>query len=188
MSKLILIKHAPPQREPDVSSHDWKLSDAGRAKAATLAQRLQPQAAQRVFTSDEPKAIETGEIIAAALGVPTEILPDLHEHDRSNVPQMPTRDFISSMALFFKRRNELVLGRETAEQAERRVTRAIEGIMATHVNEHIAIVTHGTVLALYLSSLLRTDAFELWRRWGLPSYVVIDRETRRAVETVERID
>jgi len=188
MSKLILIKHAPPQQDPNVSSHDWKLSEAGKAKAAALAERLRPHAPQRILTSDEPKAIETGEIIAAALGVPGEIIPDLHEHDRSNVPQMPTREFISSMALFFKRRNELVLGKETAEQAERRVRGAIDGILSKHAGEDVAIVTHGTVLALYLASLLRTDAFELWRRWGLPSYVVIDRETKQAVETVERID
>jgi broad specificity phosphatase PhoE len=188
MSKLILIKHAPPQQEPGVSSHDWKLSEAGKAKAATLAQRLRPHAPKRIFTSDEPKAIETGEIIAAALGIPCEIVPDLHEHDRSNVPQMPTREFISSMALFFKRRDEFVLGKETAEQAEGRMTRAIDEIVAKHANEDIAIVTHGTVLALYLAPLLKSDAFDLWRRWGLPSYVVIDRETKRAIEMVERID
>lgn len=188
MSKLILIKHASPQQDPNVSSHDWKLSDAGRTKAAALAERLRPHAPKCILTSDEPKAIETGEIIAAALGIPAEIVPDLHEHDRSNVPQMPTREFISSMALFFKRRGELVLGKETAEQAERRVTGAIEGIVSTHADEGVAIVTHGTVLALYLASLLKSDAFELWRRWGLPSYVVIDRATKRAVETVERID
>ena len=92
------------------------------------------------------------------------------------------------MALFFKRRNELVLGKETAEQADRRVKGAIDGILSNHPGGDVAIVTHGTVLALYLASLLRTDAFELWRRWGLPSYVVIDWETKQAIETVERID
>ena len=188
MAKLILIKHAPPQQEPGVSSHDWKLSEAGRAKAATLAERLRPHAPRIVFSSDEPKAIETAEIVAAALNVPTEIVPDLHEHDRSNVPQMPTREFISSMAMFFKRRDELVLGRETAEHAQRRVTRAIDGIAAQHAKDDIAIVTHGTVLALYLAPVLKSDAFELWRAMGLPSFVVIDRETTRARETVERIE
>jgi broad specificity phosphatase PhoE len=188
VAKLILIKHASPQVEPDVSSHDWKLSAAGREKAAALAERLRAHAPRIVFTSDEPKAIETAEIVSAALNVPTRIVPDLHEHDRSNVPQMPTREFISSMALFFKRRNELVLGRETAEQAQRRVTGAIEGIVSKHGDEDVAVVTHGTVLALYLTPLLKGDAFELWRKLGLPSFVVIDRRTMRLVEMVERIE
>jgi broad specificity phosphatase PhoE len=188
MAKLILIKHAPPQVEPGVSSHEWKLSDAGRAKAAALAERLRPHAPSVVFTSDEPKAIETAEIVATALGVPHEVAPDLHEHDRSNVPQMQTREFISSMALFFKRPDELVLGLETAEQAQRRVTVAIDRILAGHEDRDVAIVTHGTILALYLATVLEGDAFDLWRRMGLPSYVALDADLMEVVEMVERVE
>jgi broad specificity phosphatase PhoE len=188
MAKLILIKHAPPQVEPDVSSHEWKLSAAGRERAAALAERLRPHAPSIVFTSDEPKAIETAAIIAAALGVPHEAAPDLHEHDRSNVPQMPTREFISSMALFFKRSTDVVLGRETAEQARRRVTVAIDRLLETHETRDIAIVTHGTVLALYLAAVMEGDPFDLWRRFGLPSYVALDAESMEVIEVLERMD
>jgi broad specificity phosphatase PhoE len=188
MAKLILIKHAPPQVEPGVSSHEWKLSPAGREKAAVLAERLRVHAPSVVFTSDEPKAIETAQIVADALGVPHQVAADLHEHDRSNVPQMPTREFISSMALFFKRPTELVLGRETAETAGRRVTGAIDRIIAENQGRDVAIVTHGTVLALYLAPLLPADPFELWRRLALPSFVVLDLASKKSIETVERID
>jgi broad specificity phosphatase PhoE len=187
MAKLILIKHAPPQVEAGVSSHEWKLSAAGREKAAALAERLRPHAPSIVFTSDEPKAMETAEIVAAALKVQHEVAPDLHEHDRSNVPQMQTREFISSMALFFKKPDELVLGLETAEQAQRRVTVAIDRILTQHEDGDIAIVTHGTVLALYLAPMLEGDAFDLWRRMGLPSYVVLDQGSLDVIEMGERV-
>ena len=187
MLKLILIKHASPQIEVGVSTHEWKLSAAGREKAKALAELLRPHAPAVVFTSREPKAVETAQIVAAALDVAHQTAPDLHEHDRSNVPQMPTREFISSMALFFKQPTKLVLGRETAEQAQRRVTEAIDAIQSENRARAVAIVTHGTVLALYLASLLKSDPFDLWRRLGLPSFVVVDSETMRAVETVERI-
>lgn len=188
MAKLTLIKHASPQQEPGVSPHDWKLSAAGREKAAALAERLRVHAPAIIFTSDEPKAVETAEIIAQALGVPHEVAADLHEHDRINVPQMPTREFISSMALFFKRPTELVLGRETAEQARRRMTVAMDRILAENERRDVAVVTHGTVLALYLAPLLEGDEFDLWRRLGLPSYVVLDGEKMETVEIVERVD
>ena len=188
MPKLILIKHASPQQEPGVSSHDWKLSDAGRAKAAVLAERLRGHAPTRIMTSDEPKAEETAEIVAKALGIPHQVTADLHEHDRSNVPQMPTREFISSMALFFKRRGELVLGRETADQAQGRVARAIDAALAKFPDDDIAIVTHGTVLALYLAPIAKCDAFELWRRMGQPSFVAVDRATMNVSESVDRVD
>ena len=188
MAKLILIKHAPPQIDPGVPSHEWKLSPAGREKAAALAERLRPHGPSTVFTSDEPKAVETAEIVAKALGVPHEAVLGLHEHDRSNVPQMPTREFISSIALFFKKPTELVLGLETAEQARRRVTVAMDQILADNETRDVAVVTHGTVLALYLAPLLEGDPFDLWRRLGLPSYVVLDAEQMEAVETVERVE
>jgi broad specificity phosphatase PhoE len=188
MPKLILIKHAPPQVEAGVPSHEWKLSDAGREKAGALAERLRPHAPSIVFTSDEPKAVETAQIIAQALGVPHTVAADLHEHDRSNVPQMPTREFISSMALFFKRPTELVLGRETAAQARRRMTVAMDRILTQNEGRDVAVVTHGTVLALYLAPLLEGDEFDLWRRLGLPSYVVLDAEKMEAIETVERVE
>ena len=136
----------------------------------------------------QPKAVETAEILAAALGVPHEVAADLHEHDRSNVPQMPTREFISSVALFFKRPTELVLGRETAEQARRRMTVAMDRILSANEGRDVAVVTHGTVLALYLAPLLEGDEFDLWRRLGLPSYVVLDAEKMEAIETVERVE
>ena len=188
MAKLILIKHAPPQIEPGVPPHEWKLSAAGREKASALAERLRPHRPSIVFTSDEPKAVETAEIVAKALGVLHEVVPGLHEHDRSNVPQMPTREFISSVALFFKKPTELVLGLETAEQARRRITVAMDRILADNETRDVAVVTHGTVLALYLAPLLDGDPFDLWRRLGLPSYVVLDGERMEAVETVERVE
>ena len=188
MAKLIMIKHASPQIESGVPSHEWKLSPAGRDKAAALAERLRPHGPSIIFTSDEPKAVETADIIAKALGVPHEVVPGLHEHDRSNVPQMPTREFISSIALFFKKPTELVLGRETAEQAHRRMTVVMDQILSNNETRDVAVVTHGTVLALYLAPLLEGDPFELWRRLGLPSYVVLDAEQMEAMETVERVE
>ncbi|MGB7159876.1 MAG: histidine phosphatase family protein [Tepidisphaeraceae bacterium] len=188
MSKLILIKHASPQVEAGVSSHEWKLSPAGREKAAALAERLRSHAPGVIVSSAEPKAIETAQIIAGAMGIAHETAEGLAEHDRSNVPQMPTREFISSVALFFKKPTELVLGRETAAQALDRVTSAIDRILSEKAGRHVAIVTHGTVLALYLAPLTRGDPFDLWRRMGLPSFVMIDGETKQVIEMVDRVE
>ena len=81
-----------------------------------------------------------------------------------------------------------MLGLETAEQARRRVTVAMDQILAENETRDVAVVTHGTVLALYLAPLLEGDPFDLWRRLGLPSYVVLDAEQMEAVETVERVE
>ena len=187
MPRLILIKHAKPQAEADVPPHEWGLSEEGRAACAALADRIAPHGIARIVTSEEPKALETGELVAERLAVPVSTAPGLHEHDRSNVPMLATRDFIAAMALFFKEPRRLVLGKETAEQAAERFERAVAAVVQGHPDENLAIVTHGTVLALFAAARGGADPFLLWRRMGLPSLVVFELPEYRLVEMVEII-
>src|SRR5689334_5800556 len=95
--KLILIKHASPLVIPGTPPEKWKLSDKGRESCAPLAEALRPHALAAIVASEEPKARETAELVAAQLDVPVETAPGLHEHDRSNVPHMRSGEFISHM-------------------------------------------------------------------------------------------
>jgi 2,3-bisphosphoglycerate-dependent phosphoglycerate mutase len=187
MSKLILIKHASPEVVSDVPSHRWRLSKRGRAQAAALAERLRVHAPEVIVTSEEPKAAETGQILADALGLSAGTAPKLHEHDPTNVPLMRTPEFISAMALFFNRPDELVLGRETARAARQRITDAIDRLLNAHLGKNLAIVTHGTVLALFAARAAGMDEFQLWRRMALPSFVVLTPPEMTRVELVERV-
>src|SRR6266581_9482926 len=114
MSKLILVKHAAPVVAPDVPAEQWRLSEQGRAACAPLAEALRKYAPRVVVASEEPKARETGELVARHLGVPFHTAPGLHEHDRSNVPHLRSGEFISLMEVLFRKPNQLLLGRETA--------------------------------------------------------------------------
>jgi hypothetical protein len=39
------------------------------------------------------------------------------------------------------------------------------------------VVTHGTVVSLYLSRWARIDPYLFWEKLGLPSFAVVDRRT-----------
>ena len=187
MRKLILIKHAKPQVEEDVPSHDWELSREGRESCKALVPVVGKHEPRVVVTSDEPKAIETGSILAEGLGISTRMGDGLHEHDRTNVPMMQTREFISTMALFFKDRGRLVLGRETAENALDRFEQAVAGILEEEPG-NVAVVTHGTVLALFCEAHGAGDGFGLWRRMGLPSLAVFSVPDLKVLEIVDRLE
>ncbi len=187
MQKLILIKHASPLVDPAKSSELWRLSDAGREKCVPLAERLAVHAPKVIVSSEEPKARETAEIVARHLNVSSNSAPGLHEHDRSNVPHMRSSEFISMMELFFRRPDERVLGRETATAALDRFERAIEDVLDQHSDGNVAIVSHGTVIALYVAKRSGRAAFELWREMGLPSFVVLSRDNWSVHEIVPRI-
>lgn len=188
MPKLILIKHASPEVIPGQPPETWKLSDKGRQSCVPLAEKLAAYSIAKIFSSSEPKAIETAELVAAKLGIPTETANDLFEHDRSNVPHMRSGEFISAMEHFFRRPDELVLGKETAAECLERFSAAVQSILEANAKESsIAIVSHGTVIALYLEKLAGKPAFQLWRELGLPSFAVLNRSGSELNEIVPRI-
>lgn len=174
MRKLILIKHASPQVQPDLPPEQWPLSQDGKAKCAALAEQVAAYSPSVVVSSEELKAAETGQLVAQRLGVPHHAAPDLHEHDRSNVPQLRTAEFISMMELLFRRPNELVLGKETAVAALSRFQSALDEVLLEHPEGNVAVVSHGTVIALLLEKLEpKRRGFDVWRAMKLPSFVVL---------------
>lgn len=174
MRHLILIKHASPQVQPDLPPEQWPLSEEGKAKCEALARQIAALSPGVVVSSEELKAAETGRVVAEHLGVPHRTAPDLHEHDRSNVPQLRTAEFISMMELVFRRPRELVLGKETAVAALSRFQSALDEVLMEHPEGNVAVVSHGTVIALMLEKLdPKRKGFEVWRAMKLPSFVVL---------------
>jgi broad specificity phosphatase PhoE len=187
MRKLILIKHAKPRVEDGVPSHEWELSPEGRQSCQALIPLVSGHEPRVIVTSDEPKAIQTGSILAEALAIDSRIADGLHEHDRTNVAMMPSREFISTMALFFKQRGRLVLGRETAQQALDRFGAGVSRVLEQQPQGNVAIVTHGTVLALFAEAHGAGDGFGLWRKMGLPSLAVFSAPDLKLTEIIERV-
>ena len=187
MRKLILIKHASPFVIPGTPSEEWKLSDKGRESCGPLAAALRGVQPAIIVSSIEPKAKETAELMAEALNVPMETAADLHEHDRSNVPHMRSGEFISHVELMFRKPGERVLGRESADEAFERFDAAVNAVLEKHATGDVAIVSHGTVIALFIALHADQNAFEWWRKMGLPSFVVMSLPEMRLERAVDRI-
>ena len=176
LKHLILVRHSLPTVAPSADAADWRLSDEGRARAAELAEKQAIYTPSQIASSDEPTARETAEIIAARLGgAPAVSEPDLREHDRRGAPYFDDeRAFQATMARFFAAPEELIYGRETAAQARARFTAAVSRIIAqAAADRDIMVVTHGTVMALYLASVTGDDAHTLWREQALPCYAAL---------------
>lgn len=175
--QLILVRHANVTQEPALDAAEWQLSDHGRARAARFAPRLRPFHPTRFLTSSEPKAVATGEIMAAALDLPCATAPGLHEHDRHGMGYLAGEDaFRTAVTRLFAEPERLVLGRETAVAARTRFTHAIHAALAAWPADTLAIVTHGTVLALFLAHHNPAlDALALWQELTLPCAFVLQR-------------
>ena len=172
MHRLVLVKHSMPEIERDKPASAWKLGEVGRRRSELLAARLSEFSPEVIWSSSEPKAIETGQIVADEFSVPVEIADGLEEHHRDNVPFLGKEDFEGSIACFFSNPDRLVLGTETAEQARARFTAAIDKVVDAGQKDSI-VVAHGTVMTLFAARVAGVRPMSLWRRLGLPSYVVL---------------
>ena len=187
MRRLVLVKHAMPEIEPDKPASSWKLGEVGRHRSELLAARLRGFSPQVISTSRERKAVETAEIVAKAFGVQASTVAGLEEHNRSNVPFFPKRDeFQRAVEHFFREPDQLVLGTETAEQALARFTCAIDQIISAGHADSV-VITHGTVMTLYAARVAGVRQMCFWRRLGLPSFVVLtlpDMDIQSVVDSV----
>lgn len=187
MRRLVLARHSTPEIEPDRPASAWRLGALGRQRSQLLASRLQGYSPGVVWSSSEPKAVETAEIVAASFGVPVRIADGLEEHHRDNVPFFPTTgDFEAAVERFFSYPGRLVLGSETAEQARNRMSAAIDHVVDAGERDSI-VVTHGTVITLYVASVAGVRPMPFWRSLGLPSYVVLELPGNDILQTVETV-
>lgn len=159
---LILIKHALPDIDPARPASAWQLGETGRGQALALADQLSTYPLQRIITSTESKAIETGQIIAERLKLSCRTADHLHEHERANERYMDKAAFHAKVQRFFSDPDALHFGTETASGAHARFAAAVDHVLAAYADPVLAIVAHGTVISLCAAPLLKRDPLELW--------------------------
>jgi len=187
MPNLILVRHSLPNIVPTIPADQWSLSEAGRQRCEPLADKLAAYHPDVFITSTEPKAIETGRIVADLLDKPCETAEGLHEHERRDVGFGSVEWFEGLVASFFKAPQSLVFGSETANQAHQRFSRAIADIIQTYPEQNVAVVTHGTVMTLFVARAAGLEPFPLWKRLGLPAFTVLSIPEFGLLAVVENV-
>lgn len=185
--KLILVRHSHVDPVADVPASEWTLSEQGRLRCDALAKHVQSYAPHVIVSSSEKKAQETAERVGQTLGVRVETAANLHEHDRQGEPYISNDLFTANIAAFFANPMRLMFGNETAVAAYLRFHGAMKSLLTTYDQQTIAVVTHGTVMALYVARILDVPPFEVWRKLGMPALVVLSLPDEQLVELVEEI-
>jgi len=187
MRRLLLVRHSLPEIDPGVAAREWRLSDEGRRRCALLAEAVSVHHPAVVVTSQEPKAMETGQIVAGRLGLRWEAAAGLQEHERPWAPWEGRQAFQARVARFFERPESLVFGEETADQARRRFAAALAEVLRRHGRGKGAVVSHGTVMTRLVAGHNEVDPFAFWRRLGLPAVVVLSVPGYRCLELIEQV-
>ncbi|UPT62109.1 MAG: phosphoglycerate mutase family protein [Hyphomonadaceae bacterium JAD_PAG50586_4] len=118
-----------------------------------------------IWSSGETKAIESANILAERLKLTVQVEEELHENDRSATGFLPPPEFETTADQFFAQPNESIRGWERAVDAQARIIRAVDRVIAASPNGDIAIVAHGGVGTLLMCAHLRSP---ISRRFDQP--------------------
>jgi broad specificity phosphatase PhoE len=185
--RLILARHALPEMDPDMPAVRWPLSVEGMASCVVLAQELAAYAPDRIVTSRTRKAFETGRILAENLYIPVEPVDDLEEMHRTSIGWIASSSFVEGVRRAILDRESVVFGDESLAQAISRFEKGLALAAPPGDTDTVIAVTHGTVMAAYLADRTGEDAFEVWRRLGMPAYAVLERPDMNVLTIVPAI-
>jgi broad specificity phosphatase PhoE len=163
MRRILLARHGETSWNAigKLQGHtDIELNDVGRAQAHALAARLADAGLTDIWTSDLARARQTGEIVAAVLGLaaPT-VDPELRErhfgvfegltrHECETQHPEAWRDWVAKIGV--------PPGGEARPAAAARVAQALRRIAAREGGPAL-VVSHGGVMRLWLVELLGPD-------------------------------
>jgi broad specificity phosphatase PhoE len=160
---VLLVRHGEPDYDAireNESPLDPPLTARGREQAMFLAAQLGRSSVDAVYASTMRRAAETAAYVAAAHGLPVTRIDDLREVSYDSTAVEHLDDGGPSLAGDLARRFiamprwDSLPGFEPSRTFRRRVIEAIEGIIARHPGQRVAIVCHGGVINAYLSMLL----------------------------------
>lgn len=189
---LVLVRHARPLLRSGVPAADWDLDQEavpevealGHAIATFLPAVRDPQTAGTVVASHEPKAVATARELARLWGCSFGKAPGLEEHHRGPLPLVDDLTWRATVSSVFTQPDELVFGEETGAEAGSRFAAGVDAVVAAARSRGeglCTIVSHGTVITLYLAAANHLDSLELWASLAMPEALLVESRTRRLV-------
>jgi 2,3-bisphosphoglycerate-dependent phosphoglycerate mutase len=162
-SVFYLIRHAHAKWTPD---EERPLSAQGMRDAIGVADALRAMSISRIVSSPYRRAVQTVQPLAERLNLAIEIEPDLRE--RSLGTPEPGTDFVSAVEATWSDPSFAYPGGESNETAQRRAVAVVRRLLRAHAGRHIALSTHGNLLALLVQYFDRRVGFDFWRALSTP--------------------
>lgn len=179
-AQILVARHGEADYETELLTDDGgSLTDLGRKQSADLAESLAGERIAHVYVSSKSRAVQTGEIAAARLGVGVTVREALQEvsvgayagqSSREGDPDPFAPTFASWGAGDPSAR---IAGGESGSEVIDRLGGVLTQIADAHRGETVLVISHGGVMCTALSALARnlTPAFPVGR--SLPNCAVV---------------
>ena len=167
---LFLVRHGRPLMVAGTPPAAWDLDPAAYDDVWALRSSGRLPARAAWFTSPEPKAVQTAQLLTdAEVGV----LPELREHER-------TGEWIDDFADAVRRAFDAsdrpaVPGWEPLTACRGRVVPAVRRVLEVHGNDDVVLVGHGTAWTLVVADFAgRAPDLERWSALAMPDLITVE--------------
>lgn len=164
MNTFYFLRHGETTKEPGRPATEWQLTPATELELTKLAADPLYSKITKIYTSHEDKAIRTALPFSEKLKITPVIRTGLEEVHRGN-KFLTDEDFKKLKRLKLEDLDSNPDSGESSRTALTRFLQTINLINESHQNEHLLIVSHGTVLALYFA-YLKNDYASLYLYWS----------------------
>ena len=183
------LTHPQVNVDPAIPVPSWGLSEVGRARTEAVAGTGPLSATTQIVSSRERKAIETAEIIAAKLNVDVELREAMHENDRSATGFLIPDEFEAVAHQFFAQPHTSIRGWERAIDAQLRIVREVEHVLARNRPGDVLFVGHGGVGTLLYCHY---SGFAIDRAYDQPAggghFFALTKDDRRVQHSWYRLE
>ena len=179
-ARIFVARHGEAAYEsPLLSDAGGWLTPLGRQQSLGLAETLAAERVARVWTSDMSRAVQTGEIVAARLGVDVVVREGLREFgvgDHAGTLGDPD-PFAETFARWAS--GDLtarIAGGESGAEVVARFDAVLSEIADAHRGESVLVVSHGGVICMTLPILARNLAPAHAHELPLPNCAIVGME------------
>lgn len=174
-TKIIFLRHADTQKDPNLNAALWGLSEDGIKQAEEVANVPIMNEVDVIFVSDEKKTSLTVEPLARKLGKEIKSLAFFDEVKRGD-KFLTKEEFEAEKVKQLKDLDYPAFGGESGNEALVRFKQGVEQVSKENTGKIILIVTHGTVLNLYFADLLSAynQLPERWHKTAFCAYGVVE--------------
>lgn len=189
---LILVRHARPLLRSGQAASRWVIDPGAlpevdafaHALAAHLPRVSAATEKNAIVASHEPKALATARELARVWGRGYSQASDLEEHHRGALPIVDDFTWRATVGRVFSSPDAAVLGSETGTEALQRFSSGVDAVMkgAKSSGAGLAtLVSHATVITLYLAASNNLDSSEFWGSLRMPDALLVRWHDRRLV-------
>lgn len=167
VTRLTLIRHAITRWNKSgryCGCKDVALSKEGEAQARALAKRLKCVKFDKIYSSDRKRALQTARIIFKKARIIK--VSSLREINFGVLEGLRHKDILMRYPVVYRKwikdpYQDCIPRAESMAVFKKRVRRGIEKIVRENSGRELAIVCHGGVIGIFVSSLLKKKNF-----WG----------------------